>query len=108
MANEKILNYSKYFLRFFMMTHMNPNSHTTHTILLRHKKNLFPSFTQFQKIIAGKIRNKFGDCDVFVSQQPRLAVHVIFKNSSTNQTLTQQEVQEAVLEFTQTYVMTGM
>ena len=90
-----------------MITNMNPNSHTTYTILLRYKKNLFPSFTQFQKIIADKIRNKFDDCDVFVSQQPRLAVHVIFKNSRMNQTLTQQEVQDSVLEFTREYVMTG-
>ena len=86
---------------------MNPNSHTTYTTVLRYKKNLFQSFTQFQKIIAGKLREEFGSCDVFVSEQPRLAVHVIFENSRMNRNFTQKEVEDATHKFAQDYVMTG-
>lgn len=79
----------------------------TYTIPLNYKKVNFASFVQFQKILSDKLRKKFGNCDVYLSQHPRLAAHVIFKVEDTNRAPSEAEVSDATLNFTRKYVMTG-
>ncbi len=79
----------------------------TYTINLKHKKNNFLSFSKFSDLITEKIQAKFGYCNVYVSQHPRLAIHVIFNTNHYLIIPNKFEVADYVSDITYNYVMTG-